>query len=472
MRRQASSGLIEKPEEASMKPGLTKRICQILVLLAAPLPSISGARAADPPILFGLGDSIGAGVQSADANLLTQPTSYLKLIARQMSIPFILPWVDTNPFGVAGSAEHRERVFPFLASQNLAVSGATADSLLNQAADAETEAEIDSETDLMLFPRRASQMQIAEVGAPAMIVCWIGNNDVLSAVLSFDQLDASQMTSVTDFAERFAEIVQRSEEAADIVVFGNIPDVTAIGFLVDGQDLVNFLGPDFYLPEGHLTTIVAMFLIQLGFDDGSLLQDPDFVLDPSEIVAIQQRIDELNQSIDQEANAAGRLVADINSIFADFVETPPVIGGIALTSRFLGGLFSLDGVHPSNSGHALVANAFIESINGYLDLPIPPIRRARLASIVRTDPFVDKDGDGVVAGRPLAGLLETLGPFLGISGDADDLDPDAMGASLRSDRRTARALLARLADELPSDMTRDGAVRAFRLIFRVPVTHP
>jgi len=44
-----------------------------------------------------------------------------------------------------------------------------------------------------------------------------------------------------------------------------------------------------------------------------------------------------------------------------------------------------------------------------------------------TDPFVDKDGDGKVTGRFGTGLLETVGPFLGISGDANDFNPDVSG---------------------------------------------
>ena len=37
--------------------------------------------------------------------------------------------------------------------------------------------------------------------------------------------------------------------------------------------------------------------------------------------------------------------------------------GQLLTTAFLGGIFSLDGVHPTNSGHAILANYFIDAIN-------------------------------------------------------------------------------------------------------------
>ena len=71
------------------------------------------------------------------------------------------------------------------------------------------------------------------------------------------------------------------------MVFANIPSVTSIGFLLDGQDLIRFLGSDFGLAEGSRTSVVTMFLIKLGLDDGGLLSDPNYVLDAGEIAAIQ-----------------------------------------------------------------------------------------------------------------------------------------------------------------------------------------
>jgi len=94
-----------------------------------------------------------------------------------------------------------------------------------------------------------------------------------------------------------------------------------------------------------------------------------------------------------------------------------VVAGVPLLLRYNGGLLSLDGVHPSDIGHALIANAFIRTMNATWHMDIPPLSKTQLASIALTDPFVDRDGNLVVRGRPLRGLLETLGPKLGISGD-------------------------------------------------------
>jgi lysophospholipase L1-like esterase len=373
--------------------------------------------------VIGMGDSIGEGVQSADASVRTQPHTFLTLITQQMGARFTLPLIKTSPTGLVGDTTKRSRLFPNQLGANLAVSGADVHSLLNKKADATSVDQIDSERDLVLFPRTGSQMEIAESTVPHLIVCWIGNNDVLSAVTTFDQLDASQITPLEEFEADFEEIAQRLGAIGARIVFGNIPSVNSIAFLVDRQDLNTFLGSDFGLPEGDFTTIITMLLIKLGFDDGSLLEDPNFVLDNKEAEIIQQSIEAFNVIIQDEAAKLNIPVVDINTLFDEAIANPPEFYGIPITNLFLGGMFSLDGVHPSDVSHAIVANGFIETINTHYQENIPLLSQEELESVFLYDPFIDRDGDLVVRGRPVAGLLETLGPFLGISGDFDDSVP-------------------------------------------------
>jgi hypothetical protein len=403
------------------RPGI-RRITALWPLLA--LVSSSAWAQPDPPTLVVLGDSIGETVQSADARLETQPFGYPNLVAYKLGTSFALPLIRSGPFGVVGETEGRSRVSPDVAGANLAVSGADVESLLFDAADATTVAEINSETDLVLYPRLGSQMDIVEAWTPTpdIVLCWIGNNDVLGAVLSYDQLDGSQMTEVPVFEQRFGEIAQRLGALGSKVVFANIPSVTSSGFTVDRQDLIRLLGSDYGLAEGSRTSLVTMVLIRLGLDDGSLISDPDYVLDPVEIGTIEARIDAFNDIIAVAAADIGAPVVDVHAIFDYFVETPPKILGIPLTRRFPGGgVFSLDGVHPSDTAHAIIANAFIGALNQHYGMSVPKLTALEFLYLFWFDPHVDKDGDGVVRGRPFAGLLETVAPLLGFSGDLDDL---------------------------------------------------
>lgn len=423
--------------------------------------------------MAGLGDSIGEGVQSANASVSSQGFSYLNYIAGQMAVPFPLPWIISSPVGWVGNTKYRARLFPFLPSANLAVSGADVHSILYDRADASRVKEIDSETDLVLFPRIGSQIEVLESLDPSLVVCWIGNNDLLSAAITFDRLDASQMTPVEAFSTDFGELVRRLAGTGRQVILANIPEVTHIAFLVDRWDLVYFLGDDYGLEEGSYTSIVVMLLIKLGLNDGSLIHDPDFVLDFFEIQAIQERLHAFNTIIHQKAQDYGMPVVDINRLFREMTERPPVFFGIPLIPRFLGGLFSLDGVHPSNIAHAMIANAFIETMNEAFGFAVPQIEPEDLETIFLEDPFIDKDGDGVVRGRPFTGLLETLSPFLGISGDRDDFVSgevpifEAEGAG----ERFLREYIALLGKE-PEDFrswTREDLIEAFREIFALRI---
>lgn len=377
--------------------------------------SLAATLSAQAPPFTGLGDSLGEGVQSADASLRTQPHGYLNLIAQQMGVAFPLPLISSSPVDYVGETTTRVRLQPGVAAADLAVSGATVDSLLYQQATQPPQ----TETSLVLEPRSGSQIQIASQSPSPFTVCWIGNNDVLSAVLAFDQLDASQLTPVAQFTADYAALVQTLHANGGKAVLGNIPDVLDIGFVVTPQDLVTFFGSDLGLPAGSVTTVPTMLLIKLGLVSPAILQDPSYVLDPTELSTIEQRLQTFNQIIATDAASAGFPVADVHTAFQQIAANPPHIAGATLLTRYLGGLFSLDGVHPSDIGYSLVANVFIETADHGYGMSTPPIGPIKLGLTTLADPFIDWNGNLQVAGRPFAGLLETLGPFLGISGDFD-----------------------------------------------------
>ena len=415
-----------------------------------------------PPPLVGLGDSLGEGVQSYDAAFQTQVNGYLNLIAGQMGVAFPLPLIETGPLGVVDNVFDRYRLNPFALASNLAFSGADSTSILSQQASPL----IVDEPSLVLWPRPGSQISIAQSLHSPLVICWIGANDVLGSVTAFDQLNAayiaSQLTSTSVFNSNYQQIATGLAAAGGKVVLANIPDVTEAAFLVTPQDLVTFLGSDYGLAQGSYTTIVAMLLIKLGIDDGTILQNPDYVLDPSEVQLVENAITAFNRSIATYAAQINAPVVDINSFSKSVIQNPPVIGTVTLTRSYLGGLFSLDGVHPSDIGYALVANAFIQAIDSFYRMNIPQISSAQLVKILDADPFVDFGKDLRVAGRPGVGLLETLGPYLGVSG--------AFQYSPRVDKALGQRFMEKYLESQGKDpnmnWTRDEAIAAFHQIFR------
>jgi len=96
---------------------------------------------------------------------------------------------------------------------------------------------------------------------------------------------------------------------------------------------------------------------------GQPLSD-DVILDPSEVATIRDRWIANNQAISELCQAAGITVVDVSAAFRPFATGGVDLAGITLSNAFLvGGVFSYDGVHPTELGYALVANEWIRAIN-------------------------------------------------------------------------------------------------------------
>jgi hypothetical protein len=397
----------------------------LLPLLLFTLTQLS-AQVASPPPLLGLGDSIGEGVQSADASWQTQVNTYLRLIAQQMRVSFPLPLILASPVSQIFSIQGRARLSPNLPAADLAVSGAKVGGVLNTV----PPYPVSDETGLVLEPYTASQLQIAESLRPAVTICWAGSDDALDAILNWNALNGTPpLTPVDTFASEYSQLVSGLTSWPGKVVVGTIPDVSQIGFVFSPQDLVTFLGDDYGLPQGSFTTLPTMLLIKLGLVSPSILQEPQYVMTPALAAEISDRVAAFNQIIKTDAAQAGIALADIEADFQQLQKTPPMIHGVPLLLRYNGGIFSLDGVHPSDTGHALAADVFIQALNSMYDLNIPLLSDSQIIAIADADPFIDWNGNLRVRGRPFAGLLETLGPILGISGDLNDFPGTSAGAA-------------------------------------------
>lgn len=93
------------------------------------------------------------------------------------------------------------------------------------------------------------------------------------------------------------------------------------------------------------------------------LQDAH-VLIPTEIAEIKTATDAYNATIKSIADAKGLAFVDAKAVMDMLSTTGITANGFKLTTTYVtGGAFSLDGVHPSPRGYALIANKFIEAVN-------------------------------------------------------------------------------------------------------------
>jgi len=127
--------------------------------------------------------------------------------------------------------------------------------------------------------------------------------------------------------------------------------------------------------QGLLTP--ANFANGLGFINPTTFQPQPFpdwaVLDEEEVNLVRNATNAYNAKIRSAAQAKGLAVVEADALFNEIIRTGR-IDGVAVTTAFVsGGLFSLDGVHLTPKGYAIVANQFIKAINAKYEAKIPLI---------------------------------------------------------------------------------------------------
>lgn len=238
-----------------------------------------------------------------------------------------------------------------------------------------------------------SQVAYAEALRPETAILWLGSNDVLWSAL---MADASYITPEHTFRQNYREAISRiAATGADLVV-ANIPDVTVIPFLVTpeefGTQLAESLGVNPSMAEAlaaavgvgpgdHTTLNVWEYLTlvppsETCFDEATwtsaCLLPPGLVFTAEELDATQEATRRFNRIIRFEAWRHHAAFVDIHAILNLVDRYGYWVGpGRVITTDMLGGVFTLDGIHPTNTGHAVIANAFITALNWRYGAGIP-----------------------------------------------------------------------------------------------------
>ena len=387
-------------------------------------PPVETGRA-DFTRLVAIGNSLTAGFSNNGLNEIHQRRSYAALVAGQMGKEILSQDVGSAQtgqyvipgYGAPGSPGTLDLVslvpptiveiqihgsplntgYPAPYNQ-LAVPGANVSDVLNTVTKASNPL-----YDLILRGQGTILQQAAKL-QPTFILLWIGPNDVLGAAR---EGTIDKLTPVASFRADFQTLLDQllAIPTHPGMVVANVPDLTAVPFVttvppfvvdpstslpvrnpLTGQ-LIPLIGPDgpLALPgpgtTGDFVTILAIPLLQQGYGlppgipgaNGIPLPDA-VVLNRSEIRTIQQRVDDLNGVIADEAGSRDLPLVDVNALFNRVKTEGFALGGIHYDETFVtGGIFSLDGFHPTDVGQVMVADAFIETINRGYGASIPPV---------------------------------------------------------------------------------------------------
>ncbi|HYZ87283.1 MAG TPA: hypothetical protein VE621_22910, partial [Bryobacteraceae bacterium] len=108
------------------------------------------------------------------------------------------------------------------------------------------------------------------------------------------------------------------------------------------------------------------------------------VLSAADATTIRERIAAFNEIIEQETIKQNGLLVKTNKFIDCVGRYGFQVGNRILTTDYLGGLYSLDGIHPSDVGYTIVANYFITRMNRKLNTKIP---LANVANAWQADPL-------------------------------------------------------------------------------------
>jgi lysophospholipase L1-like esterase len=391
-------------------------------LIAPPAPSPKSGNA-DLTTYVAIGNSLTAGYESSALYESAQVYSYPNQIAQQVGATFVQPLiadpgiggqikvVSLDPFVTitepvqGGAPLNLTYPYPY---NNLGIPGVVLADVMNST----TTAGSYSKSPFIDIILRGQGTQFAQAKAlhPTFITLWIGNNDVLGFAAS-GGANPSSPTDANTFAFLFSQLADSLAATGANVVVANIPSVTAIPFfttvgpgfaqMLSAANVAGFYYQDHnYAPQvgtpGQLanysmllTLISQSYLADFGKPSGRFYRDNGLnpalfgvdtteafgaspsnpipnalILDASEIQTAATAVSNFNNTISGIATAKGWGLVDINTIFNNIALSGITENGVNFTTAFVtGGLFSLDGVHPTAQGQAIIANEFIKVIN-------------------------------------------------------------------------------------------------------------
>lgn len=233
---------------------------------------------------------------------------------------------------------------------------------------------------------------------PTFITFEFGANEVLGAAVdgtAAEIFPTDQFAAALDGALNTLHAALPNAKLALL----NVPDVTTIPFCTTFQPFtldpqsgqpVPLVGPGGgALGAGDLVLLTALdsLAVGTGFPVGTVsyltgapgngrpLLDAQ-VLSAGEVGSIETALGSMNAAIASEAATRAYVApVDLNGLLATIATNGLRVGPTLYTSAFVtGGLFSLDGIHPNDLAHAVIANSVIDAVNAKFGERLPHVR--------------------------------------------------------------------------------------------------
>lgn len=229
--------------------------------------------------------------------------------------------------------------------------------------------------------------------------CWLGNNDALQYATTGG---AVPPTPTDLFTTNFTAVMNKLAEGGRKGVVVGIPSITAAPYF--STVTVPLVLAQFNNPA--VTTLViqtatgvrptqtgdllllprALEYARIGTTTAGNQQGPyglsavnplptQYVLDAGEVALLNAKIGEFNGIMKAQADAKGAAYVDPDGVLRQITSASGLVqNGITYTGSFIqGGVYSLDGLHLTPAGYALMANEIIRGINAKYNATIPTL---------------------------------------------------------------------------------------------------
>jgi lysophospholipase L1-like esterase len=248
-----------------------------------------------------------------------------------------------------------------------------------------------------------SQVQAAVSLKPQIATVWLGSNDLLKPLASGGSY---AFTDPTAFYNDMVSVIKQLQGAGAKVAVANLVDVLHASAFTSSTELTQLMTQlgvpaqvqPYYLslvPAGGYLALSGYFKVLQSIQGLGPSGPPPVTLVAGDTIpaalasAVQEYNDTYNAQIAAAAHATGATLVDIHALFATIYTNGgyPVSATPQCCSLIYGeGLTSLDGIHPSNTGYAIVANAFIAAMNAGFSMNIPQVN---VSAVYATDPYAN-----------------------------------------------------------------------------------
>jgi hypothetical protein len=233
-----------------------------------------------------------------------------------------------------------------------------------------------------------TQAQYAQALFPTVTLIELGYYEALNAAV---QGDPTLLPNPTTFGTTYGTVIAGLRGLQSQVIVTTIPNPldTAYFNSITAASSIVFTSP-FILTAGYqlgtqdYITRNGLMTIANQFTNRTIAPLPaGSTMSAATAAAITAGVNALNAQIVSVAKTNGAVVFDLNAFLHSVKVSGTAVGTKTINGDFLGGFYSLDGVYPGATGHALIANALLTFLNSTYHRTFPLVN---VSNVVATDP--------------------------------------------------------------------------------------